>query len=290
MDDLTLEQRRRNRESLVGWDTYASHRDVITRLLLDSRHNGDGSLTVLGAGNCNDLDLTRLAESFRRVSLVDVDRPSVEDGVTRQGHVAGSSAFPIHETDLSGLFTELAALDNPEPTDDELRKLADHAAAAQPDGLPEAASVVISTGLITQLVEATIKAVGETQFAEQDSAAVRLLQAVRRRHLRLLSELTQPGGTAILVTEVVSSDTAPGICDTPVADLPNVLSGCLAAGNFFTGLHPGILHSELTSEEFGPGFESVRATPPWLWHFTARTYAVVAFVARRGPRSGMCPN
>lgn len=280
MNELTLEQQRRNRESVNGWNFYASHREIITKLILESAPGGADTLTVLGAGNCNDLDLNRLVESFRMVSLVDLDRPSVENGVTRQGLLAAGSGIAVHETDLSGLFNELAALSH-SATDTKLDELKSVAASAEPAALPDPANVVISTGLITQLVEATIRAVGESRFAEQDSASVRLVQAVRRRHLRLLSELTRPGGAAILVTEVVSSDTAPGICDNPVTELPTALSGCLAAGNFFTGLHPGIIHSELSSDEFGSGFESVQATPPWLWQFTARTYAVVAFVARR---------
>jgi hypothetical protein len=281
MDDLSREQQRRNRESVIGWDSYAPHRDNVTRLILDAARDNEATLTVLGAGNCNDLDLNRLAGTFKSVQLVDLDPASVEEGVIRQGHVPRGSSFSIYEADLSGIYSDLAALQDTEISHQQIQKLGELAENAQPENLPEPASVVISTGLITQLVEAATKAVGEAQIAESDSPGVQLIQAVRRRHLRLLSELTQPGGTAILVTEVVSSDTAPEICNTPVASLPMVLSRCLAAGNFFTGLHPGILHSELTTKEFAPGFESVQATAPWLWKFTARTYAVVAFVARR---------
>jgi hypothetical protein len=282
MDDLSHEQRRRNRESVIGWDSYAPHRDMVTRLILDSASDRGETLTVLGAGNCNDLDLKRLAEAFKSVRLVDVDRASVEGGVIRQGLVPGGSTFSVHEADLSGIFSALAALNETEVSDEQIQKLSRLAEGAQPENLPPPASVVVSTGLITQLVEATIKAVGAAHAAEPGSPGVQLIQAVRRRHLRLLSELTQPGGTAILITEVVSSDTAPEICHTPVARLPKVLAGCLAAGNFFTGLHPGILLSDLSSKEFALEFESVQATAPWLWQFTVRTYAVVAFVAHRG--------
>ena len=44
----------------------------------------DGSLCVLGAGNCNDLDLIRLASEFQRVTLVDLDREAMEFGVAHQ--------------------------------------------------------------------------------------------------------------------------------------------------------------------------------------------------------------
>lgn len=281
MDEFTREQRQRNLESASGWESYASHRDIITRLVLDAAPDRDATLTVLGAGNCNDLDLTRIAARFSNISLVDLDRKAVEAAMARQRDEIDLSRIHIYECDVTGIFPELSSLRTTGAINDRVRELTRLAENSCTNPLPDPASVVISTGLITQLVEATINAVGEEHLAQLDSPGVSLLQTVRRRHLRLLSELTQPGGTAILTTEVVSSDTAPGICNTPSSDLPDRLQGCLAAGNFFTGLHPGILYTELTSGKFTPEFESVETTSPWLWQFTARTYAVVAFIARR---------
>lgn len=283
MDEFSHEQHIRNRDSRTGWAAYAPHREIVTRLILDSAPQDASELTlsVLGAGNCNDLDLDQLAARFSKISLVDVDTESVEEGLQRQGKSADDSQFQICGSDVSGILAELAELHATGPDDGHAQELVQLAEEAQLTGLPEPSGIVISTGLITQLVEAAIRAVGHDRLDQAESSGVDLMQAIRRRHLRLLSELTRPGGTAILVTEVVSSDTAPEICKTPVGDLRKILEGCLAAGNFFSGLHPGILLAELTSEEFADQFAAVQVTSPWLWDFTARIYAVVAFVCRR---------
>ena len=281
MDDITREQIRRNEESRSGWKNYASHRETVTQLILNSAGDGN-SLTVLGAGNCNDIDLGQLADRFEIISLVDIDRTAIEAGMRQQGFPLDDKRFRILASDVTGFFSELNELGLTEnPDAEKLLELATLAAKSQPAELPSPADVVVSTGLITQLVEATIKTAGEANVASTDSPGLQLVQAVRRRHLRLLSELTNPSGTAILVTEVVSSKTVPGLPNARREQLPALLQSCLASGNFFTGLHPGIIYQEMMSPDFGCEFEGVRLTPPWLWEFTARTYAVVALSARR---------
>ncbi len=228
------------------------------------------------------MDLSLLAARVEAISLVDLDRSAIESGMHRQGVSASDNRLRILETALTGVFprhAELGLLDNSSP--EQIRQVAQQASTAQPSGLPEPADVVVSIGLITQLVEAAVKMSGEANAVAPDSPGINLVQAIRRRHLRLLSELTSPGRSAILVTEVVSSKTLPELPSTSPNQLPALLQSCLATGNFFTGLHPGILYTELNSPEIGGGFEQVRMTPPWLWQFTARTYAVVALTARK---------
>ena len=281
MDDITREQIRRNEESRSGWEKYEWHRETVTQLILDSAGNGD-SLTVLGAGNCNDIDLGLLADHFEIISLVDVDRTAIETGLGRQNFSLDDKGFQVCETDVTGILSRLNKLGLAENSGaDKLLTVAKLTTEFQPTGLPSPADVVVSTGLITQLVEAAIKMVGEASVASLDSPGLHLVQAVRRRHLRLLSDLTNPGGTTILVTEIVSSKTVPGLPDARREQLPALLQSCLASGNFFTGLHPGIIYQEMMSPEFGCELEGVRLTPPWLWEFTARTYAVVALSAKR---------
>jgi len=281
MDDITREQIRRNVESRSGWEKYASHRQTVTQLILDSAGDGD-SLTVLGAGNCNDIDLGKLADRFEIISLVDIDRSAIEAGMSHQEFSLNDKRFQVFESDVTGILSGLNELgQTANPGAEKLLELATLATKSQPVVLPSPAEVVASTGLITQLVEATIKTAGEANVASPDSPGLNLVQAVRRRHLRLLSELTNPGGTAILVTEIVSSKTVPGLPRARREQLPALLQSCLASGNFFTGLHPGIIYQEMMSPEFGCELEGVRLTPPWLWEFTARAYAVVALSASR---------
>lgn len=281
MDEITSEQIRRNEESRSGWEKYASHRETVTQLILDSAGEGN-SLTILGAGNCNDIDLGQLIDRFETISLVDVDRTAIETGVSRQGVSPDEKRIRVFESDVTGLLSSLNDVVVAKNSGSEqILELAKLATQAQPVGLPAPADVVISTGLITQLVEATIKMVGEANVASPESPGLHLVQAVRRRHLRLLSELTRPGGSAILVTEIVSSKTVPGLPSARPEQLPALLQSCLASGNFFTGLHPGIIYQEMMSREFGCELQGVRLTSPWLWEFTARTYAVVALSATR---------
>lgn len=44
-----------------------------------------GSIAILGAGPCNDLDLRRISDSFDEVSLIDIDTESTKNGVISQG-------------------------------------------------------------------------------------------------------------------------------------------------------------------------------------------------------------
>lgn len=39
------------------------------------------SLLVMGAGNCNDLELSKLVKHFASVTLVDIDKQALEKGV-----------------------------------------------------------------------------------------------------------------------------------------------------------------------------------------------------------------
>ncbi len=142
--------------------------------------------------------------------------------------------------------------------------------------LPTSFDVVASVCLLSQLIDGVVRRFPNPQVS------LPLLQAVRRRHLQLLLEHCCPGGTAILFSEVVSSDTCPELATVPDASLPDLLANLLAAQNFFTGLHPGIILHELQSKESLAQFvESIRPVAPWKWPFLYRTYAVTAFVVRR---------
>ena len=72
---LASQQARFNRSTRDHWPHFASHRDWIERLLVADGLGGGGRLCVLGAGNCNDLDLPALAEAFDEIHLVDLDPP-----------------------------------------------------------------------------------------------------------------------------------------------------------------------------------------------------------------------
>ena len=59
--------------------------DRIEQLLLPDVSHPAGRLCVLGAGNCNDLDLRRLSERFDEIHLIDLDPAALGEAVRRQG-------------------------------------------------------------------------------------------------------------------------------------------------------------------------------------------------------------
>ena len=70
-----------NRETADSWRTFADHRARVTALALEA---GGETCAVLGAGNCNDLDLEALAQRHREIHLVDLDREAVTRARERQ--------------------------------------------------------------------------------------------------------------------------------------------------------------------------------------------------------------
>lgn len=275
--DLIQEQARRNTEADATWLLYAPHRERVTQLLLDARTSTGKRLCLLGAGNLNDLDLAALSSAFREIVLVDVDAAALRRGLSRQGFAEDVRFRVVAPTDISGVFAELAQMKNGRQVHDEaidscLRAL------AQPRNLGEEVrcDVVASIGLLTQLIDGVMRSVGESHPRSWE-----LVSAIRTQHLRLMLELTAPGGAAVLVTEVVSSDTCPALLSVGERDLPELLRREIAAKNFFTGTNPAALQQLLRTEiSLAEQLANVQLTEPWLWPFLTRIYAVYAITMR----------
>lgn len=94
-------QRQRNAQSRDAWDSFAKHRARVMQLIqqcvaeraellstgnspTSSTDNWPIGLAVLDAGNCNDLDMSRLTTTLAKVVLVDCDQQAVEQRVARQ--------------------------------------------------------------------------------------------------------------------------------------------------------------------------------------------------------------
>ncbi len=268
MNPLAAAQAEGNAESRERWDLFGGHREHVTELLCDA---GRGRLCVLGAGNCNDLDLPKLLASFREVHLVDPDAAALEQGVARQG-VAGQPALRLHGgIDVSGMFDVMGGWSAVTPVQDTdllacVRRPAERVAPA----LPGPFDVVASVCLLSQL----LSAIGST-ITREHARYPELLFAVRGGHLNLLLHLLRPGGTGFLVTDVVSSETLP---DLAGADL----TALAATGNFFDGLNPVVLESLFrTAPALAGGLVEVTTFPAWRWEFGPRAYLVWAVRFRK---------
>src|SRR5690349_5752462 len=109
MSRLSDTQVRFNAASRDAWDQYSSHRKVVTEILTAGVSPGPSRLCVLGAGNCNDLDLAALLAVHREVHLVDLDAEALAHGVERQGR-ADNPAVRCHGgLDVTGVLNTLAA-------------------------------------------------------------------------------------------------------------------------------------------------------------------------------------
>jgi hypothetical protein len=283
MNPLTRLQLEHNRESAAGWEAFAAHREKVTDLLAGGSAPEPSRLCVLGAGNCNDLDLPALLRPHREVHLVDLDAEALARGVARQG-LADSPAVHRHGgMDVTGVLDALAGWAPPaaiSPADlaacalEPLRRVA--------PALPGPFDVVASTCLLSQLILAVVHAVGERhpRFLE-------LLQAVRAGHLRLLANLIAPGGAGVLITDVVSSDTFPALGSVAEETFPGVLAQLIRERNFFHGVNPSVLVSLFRTDPVlareVAGLEPLR---PWRWDLGPRLYAVCALKLRKAGLPG----
>ena len=85
MNDIKGRQSGFNAESRDQWDAFSGHREKVSAILGAGADPCPGRLCVLGAGNCNDLDLAALLRAHREVHLVDLDAEALAQGVERQG-------------------------------------------------------------------------------------------------------------------------------------------------------------------------------------------------------------
>jgi hypothetical protein len=280
MSELADRQIRNNRESRDCWDRFRAHRRHVTKLL-----GGTGAtpsrLCVLGAGNCNDLDLATLLSVHAEVHLVDLDAAALDYGVACQGLQGHSLAHRYGGIDITAVLDHLARWGPSTPiAESDLRACMEAGLQRVRPGLPGPFDVVASTCLLTQLMNGVVGRLGNRH--PQFPAA---LQAVRAGHLRLLTDLVAPGATGILITDVVSSDTYPGLGDLGDAVLPSVLSQLIRTRNFFHGVNPAALDLFFSTDPVvAPQISGLTVAPPWLWDFGPRVYLVFACTFQKSVR------
>lgn len=216
---------------------------------------------MLGAGNCNDLDLQQLSADFASVSLVDLDREALEAAVKRQ-HATGVRL--IAPFDLTGVLDRLDSGPNVI-----LKRLGEPASVDMP-GSPF--DVVASCCVLTQMLQS---------IEDAGLATVEPILALRRRHLRQLWDLTRAGGAFVLATDVVSTTTAPDLNDIPEPMLGNRLERLIAERNFFTGANPAAIWQDLL-DEFAPQGAGLASHGPWIWPLAqSHSYLTWAVTVRR---------
>jgi hypothetical protein len=199
---------------------------------------------VLGAGNCNDLDLPALLDAHREVSLVDLDAGALERGAASQG-VATQPGLRLHGgLDATAMLAAMAGW-TPSTTIDraDLTALAEWPCGRVAMALGGPFSLVASTCLLSQLVNTAFHVLGD-RHPQFDT----VLQAIRVGHLRLLAHLAGSGGDALLISDVVSSDRCPALSTIAESELAGLLPQLAKERNHIHGVHPANLVTDLRND------------------------------------------
>jgi hypothetical protein len=269
---LLIEQHRRNLATRDAWQRFAPHRQRVTDLLIAAIPAAvpAPTLAVFGAGNCNDLDLVKLRGQFSQIHLLDCDCESLRQGIERQGLTADPGICPLGPLDLSGIAQLTSAGSPSRPLKDNEIDAALAAAATISAGQP--CDVVASVCLISQILEGLALALGPEHLRYLE-----LVQRLRHNHFRLLIEHLKSGGTGLLITDVVSSDTAPQIIGAQPLALPVLVRELIQQGNFFTGLNPAVIHALLVTDPLlACRVADVTILAPWTWDLGSRVYVAYA--------------
>jgi len=263
--------RKNNQATQARWDDFSEHRLRVTALALEPPGQ---TLAVLGAGNCNDLDLPALAARFREIHLVDLDEEAVLKARDRQPQDVQARLVVHAPVDLSGAFDRLAAFKAKPATPAEQARLTANAVQKILQALPGSFDVVLSACMLSQLMHSCYIALG-LQHPQLHLMATALAVA----HLRSLAAMTAPGGTALLVTDTISSETY--ALEELWGDRPplQLLDEIYRADRVLTGTGPSFLRKILRDE---PLATAPRLVEPWLWRFTEEmTFLVYALVYQR---------
>ena len=253
------------------WELYAAHRKEFTQAVLSAAPNNAGRLCVLGAGKCNDLDLSKLVGAFDEVHLVDLEPALLAAALSRETAEVRSRLVPHAPLDLSVLSAKRAGKwRRKAPSAVELQAAADSTLQALLARLPGPFDVVVSACVMTQLGFAIART-----FGDSHALLGPLRVAVARTHLQTLLGLTAPSGSALFVSDLASSTHYP--LDTLPADakLDDVLGDVVTKRAFYHLARPDMVRDLL--RDIAPE-RAVTALSPWLWTGPlARTYLVYGF-------------
>ena len=260
-----------NRRTRANAEHFGPHRRRVTTAIAEAARPSGAPLCVLGAGNANDLDLTALTETFPRIHLVDLDAEAL--GQVSDRHPELNRVVECHgETDLGGIATLLDKLARPGSAL-EIDELIAAAKRVSPPGLSFRRGVVASTCVLTQLMNSAVAALGASH-----PRLLEVLDAIRIGHLRLIVDLTAPGGTGLLFTDVASSDDTPQIGTTPESDLPRLATQLVREKKVFLGVDPNQIEQQLRGDPYIVSrATATRRIGFWTWRISEhRTFLVYA--------------
>lgn len=277
------QQKNANKASLKYFHYFADHRRRQTDFILANNPHG-GRICILGAGNCFDVDLTRLCEVFTEVHLVDIDRNALDGAHKRLAAPLAKKIFLHTAVDLSGANQSLEDWRDFKVTPDTLLEFPALATREITARLPKDFDCVVSSCLISQILFTCTRVLSE-QHPLLQACLITLLVT----HLRLLIALTKPAGRALWITDVTSNEIAPLQRQIMSDDDGAAWLRALAVGNrIFTFLNPELI-ADLAQQDPHIAAAATIDGPfkTWLWqNGPQRKFMVYAliFAMRNGHR------
>ena len=258
---LVTRQLRLNRETLDNWRLYRSHRDAVADLICRPPQPASARACILGAGNCNDLDLARFSGRFAQVHLVDLDRQAMAGGVQRQSPPA-SGGISLHGgIDLTGVLKTLDTWERYRPSRESIDHCIREGRAFAGLPLPGGFEVAASICLLSQIIESVVSVTGPA------AVPLELVKTLQHRHLRLLAELLLPGGVGYLVTDFALEPSG----GHPPRKASAMSERAATSGDAFLGTSPRQLCTLLRKDAIlRTRVRQVRLSPSWLWRQNPR--------------------
>jgi hypothetical protein len=264
---LLIRERERNTTTRGHFDAYAQHRAQQMALLetLSGKR-----IAILGAGNCNDLDLSTLARAFNEIHLFDIDAEALSVAVAVQP-LAVQRVCHLHVQDLTGIagFIDEWRSNPPEPM---AAQIAAWTQLSQLVDTVGAFDVVVSTCMLSQA------AINLRDFFGIVPALNSALCAAVAGHVMLAATLTQPGGTLLVVSDCITNR-FPIYEETERRGALEAIFYLAAQGAAFPGTDPSLIADLLT----GSNIVQTEFKNAWIWALSPeQTYLVYALQGTRG--------
>src|SRR6188768_3878413 len=262
--DQAGEQALANLSALPHFSSFGDHRQRLTALAAALAPASAGTLCVLGAGNCFDLDLDLIAGRYEAVHLVDLDAGALEGAVARQ-QAATRERLVLHAPlDLSGLLDRIDRWSDFQVTPEELMGHADATAAALRARVGGPFDVVLSACMLSQMQLSVLRVLTEQH---------RLFEAVRwtlnLTHFRSLAALTRPAGRVLFATDVSSGNLHALDALVPEVDCRALVQQLSSAGKVFDFADPKRIAALLRDDPVLRGafqpLDMLDMSDAWLW-------------------------
>lgn len=262
LEHATELERKANQSTAAQWQSFTRHREVLTELLLEDVPPGSElTLCVLGAGNCNDIELPRLLQHYAEIHLLDLDGSALQRALLQQGLV-GSPRIALHAgVDFTAALDKLQRWARLQVTPEELSSHPGRAAREVGARLGQKFDRVLSPCVWTQFQLHALRALGA-----QHRLLELLYYTLGLTHLRVLDALLAPGGRALLATELTASTMTDLSALAPEGEHLQLLQSLVAEKKAITVAIPErVLGPLLDDPQLQRGLSTGGPIRAWLW-------------------------